>query len=55
MTTPSSSLQAVQQQVWDGALPLEIRLSPLDCRTYDVSPSYFVSRVGANLLEYPAC
>ena len=38
-----TSLAALQAKVWDGRLPLEIRLSPSDCKTYDDSDPYLVS------------
>ncbi len=35
-------LNQVQKTIWDGSLPLEIRLSPSDCRIYDKSDPYLV-------------
>jgi hypothetical protein len=37
------SLAKVQQRVWQGRLPLEIRLARSECRTYDVCDPYLVS------------
>jgi hypothetical protein len=39
----SPTLGSIQQRVWEGKLPLEITLSPSECRTYDQSDPYFVS------------
>jgi autophagy-related protein 5 len=44
MPTPSA-LSALQQRVWSGSLPLEIRLAPSDCRTFADSEPY--------LIQYP--
>lgn len=49
--TPTSSSSAaaaitsLQQKIWHGSLPLEIRLASADCRTYDQSDPY--------LIQYP--
>ncbi|KAI6867728.1 autophagy protein 5 [Hortaea werneckii] len=48
--TPSSSAPpaatiSLQQKIWHGSLPLEIRLAAADCRTYDQSDPY--------LIQYP--
>ncbi|KAI4152790.1 MAG: hypothetical protein LQ340_002711 [Diploschistes diacapsis] len=40
-----SSIQAtrqLQEAVWKGSLPLQIRLSPTDCRVYDDTIPYYV-------------
>lgn len=39
---PASRLSALQERVWRGALPLEIRLAAADCRTYTDSPPYLI-------------
>ncbi|EMC91313.1 hypothetical protein BAUCODRAFT_322681 [Baudoinia panamericana UAMH 10762] len=36
---------SLQSQIWNGSLPLEIRLAARDCRTYDDSEAY--------LIQYP--
>ncbi|KAK6429865.1 Autophagy protein 5, partial [Oleoguttula sp. CCFEE 5521] len=36
------TLSSLQRQIWSGSLPLEIRLAPQDCRTYDDSFAYLV-------------
>ncbi len=33
----------LQEKVWRGSIPLQITLSPLDCRTYEDSLPYLVS------------
>jgi hypothetical protein len=38
------SLSKLQEKVWDGRLPLEIRLAAAECRTYDRSDPYLVGR-----------
>ncbi|KAI9879809.1 MAG: autophagy protein 5 [Pleopsidium flavum] len=35
-------LNQVQKTIWDGSLPLEIRISPSDCRVYDMSDPYLI-------------
>jgi len=39
MTSPRI-LQSLQKKIWQGRVPLEIRLANDDCRTYDKSESY---------------
>ncbi|KAL9115314.1 MAG: hypothetical protein Q9227_000635 [Pyrenula ochraceoflavens] len=39
----TSSLAALQDKIWKGRLPLEIRLSAQQCRTFDQSEAYFIS------------
>lgn len=41
---PQSGLRLadLQKKVWNGSLPLEIRLVASDCRTYDESEPYFI-------------
>ncbi|KAF2499269.1 autophagy protein 5 [Lophium mytilinum] len=36
------NLSSLQAKVWNGSIPLEIRLASSDCRTYDVSDPYLV-------------
>ncbi|PGH27032.1 hypothetical protein AJ80_01217 [Polytolypa hystricis UAMH7299] len=38
----SPSPAALYKRVWDGRVPIEIALSPSECRTYDKSDHYFV-------------
>ena len=45
MPASSASIARLQQQIWSGCLPLEIRLAASDCRTYDLSDPY--------LIQYP--
>lgn len=42
MPAPKSALTALQRRVWNGNLPLEIRLAPADCRTFNDSDPYLV-------------
>lgn len=42
MPAASKSVVSLQSKVWGGSLPLEIRLSATDCRTYDDSETYLV-------------
>ncbi|KAI4128017.1 MAG: hypothetical protein LQ347_004351 [Umbilicaria vellea] len=41
MTTPNE-LRALQEVIWNGSLPLEIRLSPSESRNYDQTDPYLV-------------
>lgn len=36
-------LRENQQKVWEGCVPLEIRLASSECKTYDQSESYLVN------------
>lgn len=42
MPPSNAALSASQRRIWDGSLPLEIRLAPADCRTYADSEPYLV-------------
>lgn len=42
-STPTSSIPALQQHIWAGSLPLEVRLAASDSRTYDQTDPYLVS------------
>jgi hypothetical protein len=39
-------LAGLQQKVWNGCIPLEVRLAPSDCRTFDQSDPYLVISQG---------
>ncbi|MCJ1385223.1 autophagy protein 5 [Xylographa soralifera] len=41
MTTPAG-LRGLQDAVWKGSLPLEIRLAPQDCQVYDQADLYLI-------------
>ncbi|MCJ1350493.1 MAG: autophagy protein 5 [Icmadophila ericetorum] len=41
MTTPTE-LRSLNEAVWEGSLPLEIRLAPSDCRVYDQADVYLI-------------
>jgi autophagy-related protein 5 len=36
------SLSSLQSKIWEGSVPLEIRLASSDCRTFDQSDPYLV-------------
>ncbi|OJD28148.1 autophagy protein 5 [Blastomyces percursus] len=42
MASPAPSPSAIQRRVWDGRIPLEIALSPAECRTYDKADPYII-------------
>ncbi|PGH30972.1 autophagy protein 5 [[Emmonsia] crescens] len=42
MTSPAPPPSAIQRRVWDGRIPLEIALSPAECRTYDKADPYLI-------------
>ncbi|PGH03948.1 autophagy protein 5 [Blastomyces parvus] len=43
MTSPAPPApSAIQRRVWDGRIPLEIALSPAECRTYDKADPYLI-------------
>ena len=41
----------LRQSVWNGSIPLEIRLNKADCRTYEDSDPYLVTFYSSRL--YP--
>ncbi|THY63870.1 putative autophagy protein Apg5 [Aureobasidium pullulans] len=43
MATPLLAIAKIQKKVWDGSLPLEIRLANADCRTYDEADPYLIN------------
>ena len=42
MPVSAAKLVNLQRRIWNGSIPLEIQLSPSDCRTYDESDTYLV-------------
>lgn len=42
MPSNPTALLALQRRIWNGQLPLEIRLAPTDCRTYSESEPYLI-------------
>jgi autophagy-related protein 5 len=42
MTMSSRDVKALQQSVWQGSVPLEIRLASKECTTYGDSDSFLV-------------
>lgn len=50
MTSSSRDLYALQAKVWEGSVPLEIRLASAECTTYGVSDAFLVcNRDGAKI------
>lgn len=45
MTSQHQNIASLQDVIWNGSVPLEIRLSPSECRIYDEADSYYV-RIG---------
>ena len=43
--TSTKETQALQDLVWKGSLPIEIHLSPSECRIYDQVDPYLVGGV----------
>lgn len=52
MSAPSSTINALQQKIWTGSLPLEIRLAASDCRTYDESDAYLIQTPRLSYLAF---
>ncbi|KAI9767596.1 MAG: autophagy protein 5 [Geoglossum simile] len=42
MASNTDGVNLIQKRIWEGSLPLEIRLSPSECRSFDQSDSYLV-------------
>jgi autophagy-related protein 5 len=42
MPASDRKLADLQQKIWEGSIPLEIRLAASDCRTYEESEPYFI-------------
>ncbi|EON66667.1 hypothetical protein W97_05913 [Coniosporium apollinis CBS 100218] len=42
MTTSANDLSSLQRKIWDGSIPLEIRLASAECRTFDQSDPYLI-------------
>lgn len=40
----SNTAQSLQDAIWNGSLPLEIRLSSSECRVFDQADPYLVRR-----------
>ena len=43
-------MNVMQERIWDGRLPLEIRLAASECRVYDQSDPYLVSYSSLKIL-----
>lgn len=48
----ATALGALQKHVWAGSIPLEITLSPVDCRAYDETDPYLVRDFFLHALSY---
>lgn len=46
----ASSSTILQESIWNGSLPLEIRISPSECRIYDKADPYLV-----RFSPFPSC
>src|SRR5947199_8045448 len=42
MAGSTDGVNLIQKKIWEGSLPLEIRLSPSECRSFDQSDPYLV-------------
>ena len=42
MMSSPRNLSSLQKEVWNGSIPLEIRLASSECRTFDHSDPYLV-------------
>ncbi|KAH0551684.1 autophagy protein 5 [Trichoglossum hirsutum] len=42
MASGTSGINEIQKKIWGGSLPLEIRLSPSECRSFDRSDPYLI-------------
>ncbi|KAF2090488.1 autophagy protein 5 [Saccharata proteae CBS 121410] len=52
MSVPSRDLAGLQQTVWQGSIPLEIRLASSECRTYDNSDPYLIQAPRLSYLPF---
>ena len=52
MPASAASIASLQRRVWSGSLPLEIRLAPADCRTYEDSEPYLVHHPRLSYLAF---
>jgi autophagy-related protein 5 len=49
MTMSSRDVKALQQSVWQGSVPLEIRLASEECTTYGDSDAFLVKDYSLSL------
>jgi autophagy-related protein 5 len=52
MSSDPAALSVLQRRVWDGRLPLEIRLAPADCRSYADSEPYLIQHPRLSYLAF---
>ena len=50
--TTTKDAQNLQSSVWHGSLPIQIRLSPSECRVYDQADPYFVQYARLSYLPF---
>ena len=48
----AATLATLRDRIWAGRLPLEIRLSPAECRTYDRSDPFLVGGLALSVLPH---
>ena len=49
--TSTKEAQALQNLVWDGSLPIEIRLVASECRVYDQADPYLVRSCASTMIQ----
>ncbi|KAI9865925.1 MAG: autophagy protein 5 [Trichoglossum hirsutum] len=42
MASGTSGINLIQKKIWEGSLPIEIQLSPSECRSFDRSDPYLI-------------
>lgn len=52
MPASPAAIAALQSKIWNGSIPLEIRLAASDCRTYDESEPYFIQHPRLSYLAF---
>lgn len=52
MPASAIKLSDLQKKIWNGSIPLEIRLAASDCRTYDESDPYLVQPPRLSFLAF---
>lgn len=53
--TSTKEAQNLQSSVWDGSLPIEIRLSASECRIYDQADPYLVCHSISTKIQKADC
>ena len=49
--TSTKETQALQNLVWEGSLPIEIRLAASECRVYDQADPYLVGSCTSTMVQ----